>query len=237
MSTDHSTGQTTADQHVVDEGDITQSAVLKRIQACRDNIAEVKSRRIQDAIEGTDGGWDYQRAYYRAVDALCSELQSYLRNEEFPLAEQYWREKEIGEIEFQPPEIVSSPSQAQMDAALKQGGKQLALQRPRNTVSTKTYTVRGLRDFNDADEVLTESWEVMYGPEVTAHDLRVRNSEPGVQVEPRESRHAPLTVYRHQPLPTDIIQRAESLCVEFAYELGMDLDFEYEDYESTEPLQ
>lgn len=224
------------DQHVIDEGDVTQNAVLRRIQGCRDDIAEVKARRIQEALEGTSNDWSFRRAYYRAVDALCGELQSYLRNDEFPLAGKYWEEVPIGEIVFEPPEVVSQPSQAGMDAALKQGGKQLALCRPRNSVKPKSYTVQGLRDFNAADDVLTESWQVMYGPEVSANDIRSRNHETGVQVKPRASRHEPITVHRRQPLPADIIQKAESLCVKFAYELGMDVDFEYEDYESTEPL-
>lgn len=225
-----------AGQQVIDEADITQNSVLQRIQKARDDIAQVKAQRINDALEGSSNGWAFRRAYYRAVDALCGEIQPYLRNDDFPLATQFWEEEPIGAITFEPPKIVQKPSKSKMDSVIKQGGKKLSMTLPRNSVTSTSYPVQGLRDFNNADEVMAESWQVMFGPEVSASDLRERNSEQGVQIDPRDSKQEPFTVYRYKPLPTSIIQRAEALCVEFAYELGMDIEFEYEDYESEEPL-
>lgn len=223
------------DQHVVDEGEITQSAVLKRIQRARDDIAEVKRQRVQGALEGQDNGWNYRRAYYFAVDALCGELRSYLQNDEIPLSKKFWEQEAIGEIEFEPPSFLVHPDRQAMSRAIGSGGKDLAMSLPRNTLETKTYTVQGLKDFNSADEVLWESWQVRFGPEVTAADLRERNSEQGVFFESRASRHEPIVVHRMMPLPVNVIQKAEAMCVKFALELGMDLDFEYEPHVSEEP--
>lgn len=232
MSDDRQNGDLNPSRQVNDDENQSQSATINRIQRYRDDLAEFQKVFAEGELSDEIDERKQHRAYHHLVSGFLQLLKPYLTDSEITESQYYWEDAQLGEFTVTPPEIIQRPTRDEMDRALQRGDKMtLARGMPREGVDPITYRVEGLKDFASAKTEWEVEWSVMFGPEVSAMDVRHEIHDESVRVKPRRRRNEPIMVVKTVRLPRPIIEAAVTALENFVRSLGMDIDLSPEPYE------
>jgi len=221
------------DRTIDDEENTSQSATIRRIQSFRDDIADYQLLFAQNELSEEISEGRQHRAYYQLAKGFLQLLRPYLTDEDVPQSDHYWNQVQLGEFAVDPPAAIAQPSQQQVDHALKANDQStIARADPRNAVDSKHFSVIGLRDFDSAQAEWNVQWEVMFGPDVSAADIRSQLQQSGVRVSPRSHQTEPLTVTKRVRIPRQIIDNAVTALENFVRDIGMDVEWDEEEQQT-----
>jgi len=220
-------------RQIEDEDNASQSATIRRIQSYRDDIADYQLLFAQNELSENISEAQQHRAYFQLAKGFLQLLRPYLSDEDVPQSTHYWNEVALGEFAVDPPAAIAQPSQQQLEHALK-ASDQSTISRadPRNSVDSKHFSVIGLRDFASAQAEWDVQWEVMFGPDVSAADIRSQLQQSGVRVSPGTHRNEPLTVTKRVRIPRQIIDNAVTELENFVRDIGMDVEWDEEEQQT-----
>lgn len=232
-------------QRVDDDDNTSQTATIQRIHDYRDTIADYQLAFAQNELSGDVDAGQQHRAYHQLAKGFLQLLKPYLTDQDVPGTQYYWEGYtadsledassdgilRLGTVTADPPDAIRTPSRDEVADALREGDQQ-TIQRadPRNAVDGRSYDIVGLLDFASAPAEWTEEWRVMFGPEVTPHDLRQQIRDPDVRVRDRRHRNEPITVVKTMRVPRSVIDNAVTALENFVRDLGMDVDLQPEPY-------
>lgn len=213
------------DRKANDEDRISHKSAVKRIEQYYDELTEYQKAFAEAEIAGDVDESRHHRAYHEHAKGFCKLLRPYLTDNDLPKAEYYWKQAEIGVFQVDPPEVLQQPSKEEMAHALRGGNrKTIARADPRNNAEPRGYTIIGLRDFMSSPTQWEESWQVMFGPEVSATDIRSEITDPNVRVEDRAHQNDPITVVKDVRVPRSIIDDAVAAMEQFRRSIGMAIE-------------
>jgi hypothetical protein len=218
---------------VSDEENQSQSAAIRRIQKYRDRIAEYQMFFAENEITREIGEGEQHTAYHQLAKGFLQLLKPYLTDPEIPRSAVYWGEKDLGGFSITPPSAISRPSAGEMEAALRSGNR-LTMSRAstRACAEPREYQVRGLKTFANAPAEWSEEWTLMWGPEISAEDLRAQINDPRVSVQPREHRTQPITVVKSARVPKHVIDDVITCLEQFVRDVGLDIEFSKEEQQT-----
>lgn len=225
-------------REVDDEENRSQAATIRRIQSYRDDIADYQRWFAQNEISGSVSKRKAHASYHQLAKGYLQILTPYLTDPEIaqdvehprltdvdPMVNPYWSLAPLGSFSVDPPSALQQPDKDSLSAALRNGDRQTVAQAtPRISPEPKQYTVNGLREFAGSDPEWTDSWTIMFGPEVRVRDLRQRITDDDVEVEDRQYRNEPITVTKQARVPKTVIDNAIRNLEQFVRELGLDIN-------------
>lgn len=227
---------------VNDEEKKSQTSSIERIQQFRDHLADYQVWFAQNEISQEVSREKQTKSYHRMAQGFLRVLRPYLTDpsltpNEQPTAEsehtgnEYWHHINLGEFAIDPPEILQRPSQRATENAVKSHDRgTLARADPRNTAESHHYRVVGLKNFGATDPEWSVSWTMMFGPEISVRDLRMKSTEDTVTIRDRDHRNQPVTITKTVRLPKHIVDNAVTSMENFVRDIGMDIEFNGEDY-------
>lgn len=210
---------------VEDDENHSQTKTINRIHAYRDQLAEFQVAFAENELVGEVPERRQHRAYHQLASGLLRLLKPYLTDEEIDEAEYYWNDIDIGTFTVNPPAVIQKPDRQELSGAIRSGDQTtIARAKPRNEVEPRHYTVKGLRDFAAAQPEWEVQWNVLFGPDVSAAELRSQVDDARVQIDDRQRRTQPITVRRLVRVPKPIIDDAITYMESFLRDIGMDIE-------------
>jgi hypothetical protein len=217
---------------VSDEENRSQKATIQRIQSFRDDIAQYQLAFANNELSREVPEENQHRSYHLLAKGFLQLLRPYLEDDSASSSNYYWDEIDLGEFTIDPPAVVRQPTRHEMGRALKSGDlNTISRADPRNAVEPKRYSCIGLRDFAASQPEWTVEWTVMFGPEVSATDLRAEINDRSVTVPPRSHRNEPISIQKKARVPRPMIDNAITAMENFVREIGMDVEMVGDPYD------